>query len=68
MIVSVSVSAGFFVGRAERSGLSGLGVGFILTAIASLLIWQLKVKYLVHPHGAGSNHRSRVGAVLIDCG
>jgi anti-sigma regulatory factor (Ser/Thr protein kinase) len=56
LIVGVSVSAGFFVGRAgARRSFWVLGVGFILTAIASLLIsWQLKVNILFVPLALGA--------------
>jgi hypothetical protein len=56
LIVGVSVSAGFFVGRAgARRSFWVLGVGFILTAIASALIsWLLKVNILFAPLALGA--------------
>lgn len=56
LIVGVSVSAGFFVGRAgARRSFWVLGVGFILTAIASLLVsWLLKVNILFAPLALGA--------------
>lgn len=56
LIVSVSVSAGFFVGRAgARRSFWVLGAGFLLTAIGSLLIsWQLKVDILFVPLALGA--------------
>ena len=56
LIVSASVSAGFFVGRAgARRSFWLLGVGFLLTAIGSLLIsWRLKVDILFVPLALGA--------------
>ena len=56
LIVGVSVSAGFFVGRAgARRSFWVLGVGFILTAIASAVIsWRLKVNILFAPLALGA--------------
>jgi len=56
LIVAVSVSAGFFVGRAgARRSFWILGAGFLLTAVASLLIsWRLKVDILFAPLALGA--------------
>ncbi len=56
LIVGVSVSAGFFVGRAgARRSFWILGAGFLLTAGASLLVsWRLKVDILFAPLALGS--------------
>jgi len=56
LIVGVSVSAGYFVGRAgARRSFWVLGVGFIVTAIASALIsWLLKVNILFAPLALGA--------------
>src|SRR6185295_15431518 len=56
LIVSVSVSAGFFVGRAgARRSFWVLGAGFLLTATGSLLIsWRLKVDILFVPLALGA--------------
>lgn len=56
LIVGVSVSAGFFVGRAgARRSFWVLGVGFILTAFASLLVsWRLKANILFVPLALGA--------------
>lgn len=56
LIVGVSVSAGFFVGRAgARRSFWVLGVGFILTATASLLVsWLLKVNIMFAPLALGA--------------
>ena len=63
LIVGVSMSAGFFVGRAgARRSFWVLGVGFILTAIASLLIsWSLKVNILFAPLALGAT----IAVVLV---
>jgi hypothetical protein len=69
LIVGVSVIAGFFVGRAgARRSFWVLGVGFILTAIASLLVsWLLKVNILFAPLALGAPPRSS-RPVCIGCG
>jgi len=56
LIVGVSMIAGFFVGRAgARQSFWVLGVGFILTAIASLLVsWLLKVNIMFAPLALGA--------------
>jgi len=56
LIVGVSVSAGYFVGRAgARRSFWVLGVGFIVTAIASALIsWLLQVNILFAPLALGA--------------
>jgi hypothetical protein len=56
LIVGVSVSAGFFVGRAgARRSFWVLGVGFIVTAVASLLTsWLLKVDIIFAPLACGA--------------
>ena len=56
LIVGVSVSAGYFVGRAgARRSFWILGTGFLLTAIASLLVsWRLKVDILFAPLALGA--------------
>lgn len=56
LIVGVSVSAGFFVGRAgARRSFWILGAGFLLTAVASLLVsWRLKVDILFAPLALGA--------------
>ena len=56
LIVGVSASAGFFVGRAgARRSFWVLGAGFIVTAFASLLIsWLLKVNILFAPLALGA--------------
>jgi signal transduction histidine kinase len=62
LIVGVSLSAGFFVGRAgARRSFWILGVGFLLTAGASLLVsWRLKVDILFVPLALGA-----ISAVLV---
>ena len=62
LIVGVSVSAGCFVGRAgARRSFWILGVGFILTASASLLTsWLLKVDIIFAPLALGA-----VTAVIV---
>ena len=56
LIVGVSVSAGYFVGRAgARRSFWILGTGFLLTAVASLLVsWRLKVDILFAPLALGA--------------
>ncbi|HYW71912.1 MAG TPA: ATP-binding protein [Pyrinomonadaceae bacterium] len=56
LIVGVSVSAGFFVGRAgARRSFWILGVGFIVTACGSLLTsWLLKVNIIFAPLALGA--------------